>query len=320
MDIGDLYALLGEDAGGMPYSDIWVVLPAQPSGELAATALLAEARRLADALGCYVHAVIADEAVGAEAIALGADRAHVTADTLGYLATQQPEFVLLPMALNTLAAQLAQRLGAGLITNTTTVEIDGDTRALRGAHPVYGGGYSLELEVTTPVKMAIVDDKGWPAPYADSGRTGEVTVSALPPAEGSVTRLGPADHTPPTWRPLQNARVIVSVGRGVGGDEGVALARQLARALGAEFAGDRSARDSGWVDASHEVGVTEHEVAPDLYVALGILGDTIHNAAIVGARQVIAVHANADAPIFKVADLAVVGDPRAVLAALLAEL
>ena len=72
--------------------------------------------------------------------------------------------------------------------------------------------------------------------------------------------------------------------------------------------GDQSARDSGWVDEAHQVGVTAQEVAPDLYIAVGIRGDTAHNAAIARARQVIAVHANPDAPIFEIAQLGVVGD------------
>jgi len=68
------------------------------------------------------------------------------------------------------------------------------------------------------------------------------------------------------------------------------------------------------------VGVTGQEVAPDLYVAVGISGDTIHNAAVTGARQVIAIHANPAAPIFKVADLGLVGEPKDVLTALIAAL
>jgi electron transfer flavoprotein alpha subunit len=318
MDIADLSALLGEAAQGATYSDIWVVLPAADLAQDGA--LLGEARRLADGLGCYVHALLGDETAAGQAIALGADRAHVTTDLLGYLAGQQPEFVLLPQAQATLAAQLAQRLGAGLITNTPSLEIEGETRALRGAHPAYGGQYALELEVTTPVKIATVDVRDWPAPYADSGRTGEVILSDLPAAEAGLASLGPVAHEPPAWRPLQKARTIVAVGRGVGGEAGLALARQLAEALGAEFAGDRSARDSGWIDAAHEVGVTGHEVAPDLYVALGILGDTIHNAAIAGARRVVAVHANPEAPIFKAADVGLVGEPAAIVEAVLRQL
>lgn len=142
MDTSDLSALLGEDASAVEYRDLWVV-PAVP-------ALVAEARRLADGLGCYLHAVVADEALAAEAIALGADRVHVALDAVNYLAGQHPEFVLLPAGQEAIAARLAQRLGAGLITRTPTVEIDPDTRALRGAHPVYGGEYALDLEVTTP--------------------------------------------------------------------------------------------------------------------------------------------------------------------------
>jgi len=320
MDIADLSAGLGEDAEGAAYSDIWVVLPSEAGGALAATALLGEARRWADGLGCYVHAVIRLEALAAQAIALGADRVHVTLDPLGYLTSQQPEFVLLPSNLFFLAAELAQRLGAGLITDTPTVEIDIDTRALRGAHAVYNGDYAQVLEVTTPEKMATVDVRGWPAPYADASRTGEVIVSDRPEVVDAVNWVGPIAYTPPAWRPLQKAHTIVAVGRGVGGEAGVALARKLADALNAEFAGDRSARDSGWIDAAHEVGVTGQEVAPTLYFALGILGDTIHNAAIAGAKRVIAVHPNPDAPIFKVADVAIVGDPAEILKKLLPQL
>lgn len=316
MDLSDLSALLGEDAAAVEHRDLWVLLP--PGPVLAAPALIAEARRLADGLGCYVHAVVAYEALAAEAIALGADRAHVTLAGAAYITDQLPEFVLLPAGQEALAAQLAQRLSAGLITHSPAVEIDPDTRALRGSHPVYGGDYFHDLEVTTPAKIATVDVTGWPAPYSDPGRSGEVLLSDLPAPEPGLTALGPAAHTPPTWRPLSKARTIVAVGRGVGGEAGLVLARQVAEKLGAEFAGDRSARDSGWIDAAHEVGVTGQEVAPDLYLALGILGDTIHNAAITGARRVIAIHANPEAPIFKIADVAVVAEPAAVLEALLA--
>ena len=117
---------------------------------------------------------------------------------------------------------------------------------------------------------------------------------------------------------MSKARAIVAVGRGLRDAEGVELARQLAQMLGAELAGDRSARDSNWVDEAHEVGVTGQEVAPDLYVAIGIHGDTIHNAAITGARKVIAIHSDPQASIFKVADAGLVAEPKALLRELIA--
>jgi electron transfer flavoprotein alpha subunit len=286
MDMADLSALLGEEIGATTTADMWVVLPTAEDGSAGAgdLALLGEARRLADGLGCYVHAVIGDEAAAQSAIASGADRVHVTADATGYMSRQQPEFVLLPSTHNSLAAGLAQRLQAGLITDVSgPLAIEAETRALLAPHPVYGDEYSLDLAVNSAVKMATLDTRA-------------------------------------AWRPLSKARIIVAAGRGVRDAKGFALAAELAKVLGAELAGDRSARDSDWVDEAHEVGVTAQEVAPELYVAVGIMGDTIHNAAISGARKVIAIHADPSAPIFKAADLGLTGEPKEVLTQLLAAL
>jgi electron transfer flavoprotein alpha subunit len=322
MDISDLSALLGEDMGTSATADVWVVLPAADDSLSAANlALVGEARRLADGLGCYVHAVVADESAAQPAIASGADRVHVTADPGAWLSGQQPEFILLPATHNALAAALAQRLHAGLVTNARgPLAIEPDTRALLAPHPVYDGEYFLDLAVQSAVKIATLDARGLIAPPADPGRSGEISLGDLAPAAKCWRALGPADYQPPEWRPLSKARTIVSAGRGVRDAEGFALAAELARVLGAELAGDRSARDSDWVDEAHEVGVTAQEVAPDLYVAVGILGDTIHNAAISGARKVIAIHPNPAAPIFKVADLGLVAEPKQVLRDLIGRL
>lgn len=316
MDLDNLSALLGEDVSAETHADLWVVAP---DGETGAR-LVAEARRLADGLGCYVHAVANTEAAAPGLFAAGADRVHVTADAVQYLAAQQPEFVLFDAAREAEAAQFAQRAGAGLITNARDLSVEEGSRALLGAHPVYGDEYSHTLAVTTPVKVATVVSADLPEPYADPGRSGEVVTDESAATNTAVRDLGPADYHPPIWRPLSKARVIVAAGRGLRDDEGFALARQLAEVIGAELAGDRSALASGWVDEAHEVGVTGQEVAPDLYLAVGILGDTMHNAAITGARRVIAVHANAEAPIFGAADVAVVAEPKAWVRLVLAAL
>jgi electron transfer flavoprotein alpha subunit len=323
MDMADLSALLGEDVSAAVAADVWAVLPGDTGGALlpGELALVGEARRLADGLGCYVHAVVSHPDAAAPAIAAGADRVHVTQDPGTFLASQQPEFVLLAARHNPLAAALAQRLKAGLITDVSgSVAIDPDTRALLGSHPVYGGDYFLDLAVTSPVKLATIDPTGLMAPTTDPGRSGEITDSGLPPAVERCRDLGPVDHQPPAWRPLTKARAILAVGRGLRDANGLALAAELAQVLGAELAGDRSARDSDWVDEAHQVGVTAQEVAPELYVAVGILGDTVHNAAMVGARRVIAIHPNPAASIFSVADLGLVADPQAVLPELIAAL
>lgn len=315
MDIDALSQLMGEDLAAADYADIWVSAP-----DPADLPLLGEARRLADSLGCYVHAVITDEAQAGRAIALGADKVHVASRPGEFLMTQHPEFCF--FAANKLhqAARAAQRHKAGLITDARNLSVDDVSRALLGSHPVYGGEYLLDFALTSPAKFVTIDPRTLPEPYADPGRSGEVVPNDFVAPEPRVRDLGPVDYTPQAWRPLTKARVIVSVGRGVRDAEGVALAKQLAEKLGAEFGGDRSARDSGWVDEEHEIGLTGVEVAPKVYVAVGVRGDTVHNAAIARAQHVIAIHANPEAPIFAVADQAVVGEPKEVLKKLLAKL
>jgi electron transfer flavoprotein alpha subunit len=307
MDINDLSALLGEDLSTESAADIWVVAPNGEDG----SRLVGEARRLADGLGCYVQAVTEDEAGAHGLVAAGADRVHVASGPARYLESQRPEFVFFPAAQADEAAHYAQRAGAGLISGARSLSIEEGTRALLGSHAVYGGEYSHDLAVTSVVKVATVDAAALPAPYADPGRSGDISLAAETSEPARPRDVGKAGYAPPAWRPLSKAQIIVSVGRGVRDEDGLALARQLAEALGAQLAGDRSALASGWVDEAHLVDVTGQEVAPELYLALGVYGDTMHNAAIAGARRVIAVHSQASAPVFAVADLAVVAEPKA---------
>jgi electron transfer flavoprotein alpha subunit len=312
MDLSSLSALMGEDLAAENYADLWVVCPS-----LSAAPLLGEARRLADTLGCYAHAVVADETLTDQAIAYGADRVHVALDAVTFLAQCHPEFAFFPVSHTAQAAQLAQRLRAGLVTDARNVSVDDSTRALRAAHPVYGGDYFVDGAIGAPAKIVTLNPVLLPEPYADMGRSGEVVPNDVPAAEARLRDLGPVDYMPQAWRPLTKAKRIVSIGQAVKDAEGVALAQQIAAKLGAEFGGDRSARDFGWVDEEHEVGITGAEVTPDLYLALGIRGDTIHNVAIVGAKTVIAVHPSPTAPLFKAADYAIVADPKAFMKQLL---
>src|SRR5258707_451272 len=160
MDLADLSALMGEALPAESNSGIWVVLPGEYGLDLTRSggaALLSEARRMADSMGCLVHTVVEQAEAAEEAIAFGADQAMVASDTFGSLEGQQPEFVFLPDGCGALAARLAQRWGAGLVTNVARgMTIDPETRALLAAHPVYDGEYELSYRVTSHVKMATV--------------------------------------------------------------------------------------------------------------------------------------------------------------------
>jgi len=107
---------------------------------------------------------------------------------------------------------------------------------------------------------------------------------------------------------LSQAERIVSVGRGIKGEEHIALAKQLAEALGAEIAASRPICDSGWLPMERQIGSSGQTVAPKLYLALGISGAIQHVVGMKGAKTIVAINKDADAPIFEIADYGIVGD------------
>jgi electron transfer flavoprotein alpha subunit len=107
---------------------------------------------------------------------------------------------------------------------------------------------------------------------------------------------------------LTQAERIVSIGRGIKGQEHIALAKQLAEALGAEIAASRPICDAGWLPMERQIGSSGQTVAPRLYLALGISGAIQHVVGMKGARTIVAINKDAEAPIFEVADYGIVGD------------
>ena len=107
---------------------------------------------------------------------------------------------------------------------------------------------------------------------------------------------------------LTQAERIVSVGRGIKGEEHIALAKRLAEALGAELAASRPICDAGWLPMERQVGSSGQTVAPKLYLALGISGAIQHVVGMKGSRTIVAINKDPDAPIFELADYGVAGD------------
>ncbi len=316
--------------------DIWVVAELENGVPTPLTLEMTYgARMAADTIGFYVKAGVLGSGLGdasADLISAGADRVYLIdhpalaspaaepwlAALSDLFAAQSPEFVLFgatPIG-EELAPRLAQRFGSGLIARCVSLQVDGTDRALLGRRAVYGGAYDEVVTTSGPAPQFATALPGcFGPPYLDASRSGETERVEL-----EIGDHGPRSRAEWGWglpaievvdfempRPkLKNARRIVSVGRQVGDVE---RARQLAAALGAEFAGAREAIDEGYIDESQVVGVTGARVSPDLYIALGIRGDTMHTFGIQDARFVVAVHPDPDAPIFKQADVGVVGDP-----------
>lgn len=108
--------------------------------------------------------------------------------------------------------------------------------------------------------------------------------------------------------PIEEARIIVSGGRGIGGPDGFELVRELATELGGAVGATRAAVDSGWIPYSQQIGQTGKIVKPNLYLALGISGAIQHKVGMQTAETIVAVNRDPDAPIAEFADLLVVGD------------
>jgi len=332
-----------EEEEEVTYRDIWVVAEAE-DGALTPTSLemVGKAREMATALGAYVQAVLLGEdleGLAQELIQRGADSVYLADDprlaeyhleTYAQVLSdlfqeQKPEIILFGATElgQELTPRLAQRLGIGLLSDCLDLSIDEIERVLVAKHPVYGGEYfHVSNFLGAKPQIATVRPGAFRLPFADEYRTGEVEQVAvdLEGVEGKVKVLSVSVEEAQPEVPLPKARVIVAGGRGVGDAEGFALVEELAESLGGQAAGSRGAMDEGWIEEERLVGLGGATVKPDLYIACGIPGDVHHYFAMQESKFVVAINKDPNAPIFKIADVGIVGDPKEVIPPLLAEL
>ncbi|MFN2219785.1 MAG: electron transfer flavoprotein subunit alpha/FixB family protein [Anaerolineae bacterium] len=346
MDFSFLDDWTEEEAGpklaevGEGYRNIWVAAEII-NGALSSATLeaMGQARDLADQIGVYVYGVLlgdgvealgqklfaygADIVLVAEAPALGEYQPETYTQALACLVEQyRPEILLLPATHlgNDLAPRLAQRLNTGLISHCISLSLDMSERLLLGTFPVLGGEmyHTVACPEARP-QIATLEPGAFRLPYEDTHRSGDVELVEvnLGEARGWLTWVDlDAEADLPTV-PLSKAKVVVSAGRGLQDAAGFALVEQLAEALGGVVAGSRGAYDEGWISEEQIVGVGGKEIAPDLYVACGVSGDVYHTFGFQNAKLVVAINPDEDAPIMKVANVAVVGDAKLVIPALL---
>jgi electron transfer flavoprotein alpha subunit len=236
---------------------------------------------------------------------------------------QAPSHVFFPHTYQTrdFAPALAARLERGLITDVTAVKREGDR--LVYVRPMFQGKLSADVVAVGPPPHLVTCQIG--AFRADAARR---SASAAPvekvgvQIDAGAIRQKPEPPFKETRQAvdLSQAERIVAVGRGIKGKEHLQIAEQLAEALGAEIAASRPICDAGWLPMERQIGSSGQTVAPKLYVALGISGAIQHLVGMKGARTIVAINKDAEAPIFEVADYGIVGDLFEVVPTLIAEL
>ena len=221
-----------------------------------------------------------------------------------------PTLVLFPHTYQTrdFAPALAARLDRPLVTDCVGVRDHGGTRAF--ARPMFQGKLTADVvplgEAPHLVSFQVGAFRGDQA--ARSGSAPVRTVEASVDSGRIRQRPEPPFQEARQAVDLSQAERIVAVGRGIKSQEHIALAEQLARALGAELAASRPICDAGWLPMERQIGSSGQTVSPKLYIAVGISGAIQHVVGMKGARTIDAINKDAEAPIFEVADYGISGD------------
>ena len=175
--------------------------------------------------------------------------------------------------------------------------------------PIYAGNAIITVKVPADqVVVATVRAASWPAAAAAAGGNAAIEALSVDAALPTHTRFVSLTSGKSDRPDLQSARKVVSGGRGVGSAENFAVIYKLADKLGAGVGASRAAVDAGYVPSDMQVGQTGKIIAPDLYIAIGISGAIQHLTGIKDAGTIVAINKDADAPIFEIADIGLVGD------------
>ena len=220
-----------------------------------------------------------------------------------------------------LAPRLAFRLGVGLAQDCLEVSVDTAEKQLLANRPVYGGNAIAVVSCDQTPQIAAIRPKAYEPAEADSSRQGEVISFPVElDASMALTQVVETVLEEAEGIKLEDAHIVISGGRGLGGPEPFAQLEELAKIMGGTVGASRAAVDSGWVPSSYQVGLTGKTITPDLYIMVAISGASQHMAGCSGAKVIVAINKAAEANIFKEARYGVVGDWETVLPALTAAL
>ncbi len=224
-----------------------------------------------------------------------------------FIEINKPKLVLLPHTyqVRDFAPRLAAALGAVLVSDAVGCRFEGGK--LLFTRQMFQGKFAADI--------SLAGDGPWFASFqtgafrGDQVEAGEAGVETVSASTGEIrTRPEAPFREAKQAVDLTQAEIIVSVGRGIKEQKNIEIAKALADALGGELAASRPICDAGWLPMERQVGSSGQTVSPKLYLALGISGAIQHLVGMKGSRTIIAINKDADAPIFEIADVAVVGN------------
>ncbi|MGH7861819.1 MAG: electron transfer flavoprotein subunit alpha/FixB family protein [Candidatus Dormibacteraceae bacterium] len=277
---------------------------ARELGEVEAIALGPGSRSAGPALSAHgaSRVLFSEEAVFADYLA----EPHT--DVMAALVSERsPDLVLFGFTSDSrdVAGRLAARLGCGLISNGIGLEVDAN--GVRVQVPYFGGAKVATYRANQQPALVLIRPRSFAA--SESGGAAELEELAVEPSPDSLrARIVDRKIEASERVKLEDAKVVVAGGRGLGGAENFSLLEDLAEALGGAVGASRAVVDAGWVPYSTQVGQTGKTVTPEVYIAAGISGAMQHTVGMKGSKFVIAINRDKDAPILKIADLGIVGD------------
>ncbi len=319
----------------MPLAKVWVfaeVLDGQPITP--ALELLTKARSLGSTVEAVCLSAEAESAAaalgahGASTVYAGTDPAYADlllggpgADTLAALVGEHaPDLLLFPTtyASRDVAGRLAAKLDVPVISNGLDVGADGDITV---ESSIFGASQmvSTKFEGRRPA-IALIRPKSFAAEPGGSGDPQIVPVNTPIAERHRSARVVERVVDKATGPKLEEAPIVISGGRGLGDPKNFALLEELASLVGGAVGASRAVVDAGWVPYAMQVGQTGKTVKPTVYIAVGISGAMQHTVGMKGAKNIVAINKDAEAPIFKLADLGIVGDGLKVVGQVIAEL
>ncbi len=260
---------------------------------------LAAGRQLAAALGMPVSAVALLGAYTADAF---------TATLEALIRRTRPEYVFFPHTYQTrdYAPKLAARFDRPMVSDVTRFRVEAGAAVF--VRQLFQGKLNADVRFAGGGPRFVSIQAG--AFHADELEAGSAAAELLTPETGAAERVKMEEPFRESGRvvDLTSATAIVAVGRGIKEKENLPLVESLAAALGAQLAASRPVCDNGWLPMERQVGSSGQTVAPKLYIAVGISGAIQHMVGMKGAKTIVAINKDEQAPIFEVADYGIVGD------------